>query len=170
MKTFKISIVYFPLLILFLNHNSFSQMDEFTDLIGDWRAEYKNNINVFLEENLTIKFTHFNKWLQFEIVGGPTSREDQNTDLKFSSIEVLTLDDKFNLIGYYISNGGYRSMLKIKGVIEDGKIIIELKSEFYSDKTSWFLKDGNLHRKGSTKLKDTDEIFENEVIFTRKTK
>lgn len=157
------AIIFFTVfLFLFETQAVLSQNDEFSKWIGNWQTSYVNNINTKIDENLTISWAHLNRWLQFDITGG-------SKEYNFSSMMVLTLDNNFDIVGWYINEGGYTSMGTIKGVLEDGKLIIESKSQNWTSKSTWFIKDGKLHNKGKSKSLVTGETFSNEIIYTKKT-
>jgi hypothetical protein len=138
-------------------------MREFDKWIGTWETNYKNNVNDVISETLTVKWAHFDRWLQFDISG---SSSDQK--LKFSSTMYLTIDDDFNVIGWYINESGYVGMANVKGVIEEGKIILESKSKNWKDKSTWNLDNSRLHNKGKSTSVQSGESFSNEIIYTRK--
>lgn len=159
----KFLVRYALLTILLFGQLTFSQTEEFSKWIGMWQTNYQNNDKQEITETLSIKWAHFDRWLQFDISG-----ESSNKVLKFISTMVLTLDNDFNIVGWYISDGGFNSMADIKGVIEDGKLILESKSKLLKSKTTWSIKDKNLHSKGKTIFIDSGESFSNEIVYTRK--
>lgn len=152
------------LFILLISRNSFSQTEQFTDWLGQWQATYANNMNGKQVENLAIKWSHFERWFQFDITGNVIDKPE----IKWSSSMVLTLDNEHNIVGWYIDENGYDGMATIKGVIEDNKLIIKIESRLTSGKSVWELKDGQLHCQGTSKSKESGKTYTNERVFIKK--
>lgn len=154
----------FLLIILLISRISFSQTEQFDDWLGEWQANYVNNMNDKQVENLTIKWAHFERWFQFDITGNVIDKPE----MKWSSTMALTLDNEHNIVGWYIDNNGYDGMSTIKGVIEDNKLILKDESQISTGKQTWELKDGHLLCKGTTKSKGSGKSYTNERIFIKK--
>jgi hypothetical protein len=153
--------ILFLFLFFFISQNSFSQIEGISDWIGTWEANYKDNLGNELEETLVISWIHSDRWLQIE-----SSGIDKKSNFKWTSTEVLTLDNNLKIVGFYYGDSGYDGMLNYKGVLEDDKIIIEFKKSRISGKTTWELKNGKLIRKGISKIDGTDYTIE--VSFSKK--
>jgi len=148
--------------MLLISRCGFSQIGNVSEWLGNWQTHFSNNMEYKIVENLTIKWSHYEHWLEFDITGN-----DTNKVVKWSSQMVLTLDNEHNIVGWYIDNNGYDGMATIKGVIEDNKIIIKEESSMSSGKSSWALIDGQLRCKGTSKSKESGKTYTNERVFIK---
>lgn len=159
----KNKIVSFLFLVI-ISQNLFSQIQDFSNWLGEWTATYVNNLGDKQNEYITIKWAHFESWLEFDITGYVIEKPE----MKWSSMMVLTLDSEHNIVGWYIDENGYNTMATIKGVIEDNRLILKYESLLSSGKDYWEIIDGILHCKAHLKDKESGKIYDNERVFTRK--
>ena len=141
-------------------------VDKVSNMIGDWQSVFLNSQGDTCKEEMSIDFKHSKMFIEIQIKGFVV----MTPILKYSETQYLTIDDKENIVGFYIDDNGYLGMSRIKGKMEGDSFVLTSDCKLWTDTSTWEYKDGKITIKGKNKMKDSGKEYSATRVFTQKIK